>query len=408
MGAALIMDDYVNFLRIAKKANAVRAPAWANNSSPDLDRAFDPFAAGVFKYSELGRDNVSDAEIVMGFYAWMAEQGYAYPEITYGKQGYRYLDAPELFAPSIQYLVENGWEPLAALFRVTYTNYGYGAMDITPAMYLQRYYSTGTFMRLSAGSKGGLPTMNITLNSVFQHMSKSVEDLRLNVNINKVVRGKQGVRVEYEQGGRNTTITCGRIILAFPQLLNRLEGWLDVTPEEKDVFGKVIKSWYFSTVVDLTEPLAAAGLTQLPFAVANSLINNGTIDPIPTGSGEPLLVYGQHYGTNATNVYVVYSYSRTPITAAEIRVKVQEHLSLVLSLNVTEDALVSPTYDWDYSPIFDTAALQQGYHMKAEALQGQRRTYYASGLYSCEDIECVISYSLDLVQRFFVRKDRVW
>mmetsp|Transcript_35739 Transcript_35739/g.79529 ORF Transcript_35739/g.79529 Transcript_35739/m.79529 type:complete len:503 (-) Transcript_35739:573-2081(-) len=400
MGAALVMDDYVNLMRLAKAYNAIRVPGWANNSDSSLRWTFDPLNAGTIPFSSLP----TPPNLVASLYGFLSRQSYLYPELVYGKDGYRYLNAPELYAPALQYLAANNLTALAALFRATFTNYGYGTMDNIPAMYLQKYYSAGGFLRLSNANP---PTLNVTFNNLFKLLAQDLEDVRLGAKVLRVTRSRSSSVIQYQQGpgGATTRLPCRRLILAFPQLLSNMQGWMDLDEEEKQVFAEVKQQYYFTTVLDLTGPLAAANRTKLPFAVLNSLLYNGSAAVVPPGIGEPVILYAQHYADPAPagNTYVVYSYSRTPITTEQIRTRIKEVVSRVLRLQVDDSALVSPTYAWDYAPHFNTSSLQRGLHQRVEELQGKRKTYYLSGLFSQELVETTMSYALDLVDRFFVR-----
>ena len=56
---------------------------------------------------------------------------------------------------------------------------------------------------------------------------------------------------------------------------------------------------------------------------------------------------------------------------------------------------------WDYFPHFDTQQLADGAYDRLNALQGQSRTYFASGLAGFENVEWAVQGGLDVVDSYF-------
>jgi hypothetical protein len=67
---------------------------------------------------------------------------------------------------------------------------------------------------------------------------------------------------------------------------------------------------------------------------------------------------------------------------------------------ISDDDIVA-FREWDYFPHFNTTSLQNGWYDKFNAVQGQGKTYYASGLNGFELVEFSIRAGQDIAQTYF-------
>jgi hypothetical protein len=67
--------------------------------------------------------------------------------------------------------------------------------------------------------------------------------------------------------------------------------------------------------------------------------------------------------------------------------------------SITDDD-IKDFQEWDYFPHYDRPQLDQGYYVKFDQLQGNRNTYYVSGLNGFETVEYSIRAGIDIVENY--------
>jgi hypothetical protein len=190
---------------------------------------------------------------------------------------------------------------------------------------------------------------------------------------------------------------CSSVIFAFPPSMENLERiGVDLTEQEHDTFNNITTHQYYSSAVEL----------ELPFGV--SYIANSSNETVPPpNDGEPVAVLHLSQESNVSVAWSWGSYEfQTEDAARDLLV---ESLSLINKdpRNATEPSQpfcqddVKAFKKWDYFPHFEGDALSSGAYSKLNKLQGQKKTYYASGLSGMEIVEWAIRGGRDIVDTYF-------
>jgi hypothetical protein len=205
--------------------------------------------------------------------------------------------------------------------------------------------------------------------------------------------------IQYTNSGSNGAQAqqCSALILAFPPTLSALfAANLDVSANEQTVFGPVGLTAYFSSAVRL--------ITSPYFFEAESVAPNIPAD----ADGEPV-AFLQLF--RASNIATAWSWGpyRGNLTADQARALLTETLSKVNKDPTNASAVPQPVTDADilgfqqndYFPHFDSEQLAGGWYEKFNDLQGQQKTYYASGLNGFETVEFALRAGIDIVDSYF-------
>ena len=128
----------------------------------------------------------------------------------------------------------------------------------------------------------------------------------------------------------------------------------------------------------------------------------------PDADGEPVAFISLF---NTSNIATTWSWAayRTDETLEQARLLLKRTLSKVNKNPADPNASPVPVTDddvrafrkWDYFPHFDSAQLAAGWYGKFDALQGQKKTYFASGLNAFETVEFAVRAGLDVVDSYF-------
>jgi hypothetical protein len=186
--------------------------------------------------------------------------------------------------------------------------------------------------------------------------------------------------------------------MAFPPTLDNLEkSGLDITKAEREVFAAVGVHNYFSAAVK----------AQVPYGVAYIGASTSPVLP-PPNAGEPVALLPLNPASQ-----IATSWSWGPYRQFESTFTARNLLKTTISKinkdprNVTTMSVPISEQDikafrkWDYFPHFDSPQLQGGWYAKLNALQGKKKTYWASGLNGMETVEWAIKAGQDVVDSYF-------
>lgn len=190
---------------------------------------------------------------------------------------------------------------------------------------------------------------------------------------------------------------CSSVIFAFPPSLENLERvGVDLTELEYDTFYNVTTHQYYSSAVEFA----------LPFGV--SYIANATSPTVPPpNEGEPVAVLRLDEQSNISVAWQWGPYDYQTEKAS--RALLVESLAEINKdpRNATElpepfgDDDIKAYRKWDYFPHFESDALREGAYDKLNLLQGQKKTYWASGLSGMEIVEWALLGGYDVVDCYF-------
>lgn len=171
-----------------------------------------------------------------------------------------------------------------------------------------------------------------------------------------------------------------------------------MTPAETSVFSTVGIINYYAGQVAMLIP------TLQPYAVASSAAGTP-----PDAAGEPIAIVRLNEGSN-----IVTTWSWDTVGSKKTIAQVYQILKTTLSKINKKDPsnqqeLATPIKDsdikafWktDYFPHFNTPQLQAGSYKKLNTLQGQKLTYYISGLNGMEIVEFAVRAGQSVVAEYF-------
>jgi hypothetical protein len=195
---------------------------------------------------------------------------------------------------------------------------------------------------------------------------------------------------------------------------------LDISEMEKKVFSPVGTIKYWSGAIRVVTPYGfnpAAFLRRTFLRVIDGIISKLGLDAVtfaefipwlPEAAGEPVAMVRLY---NVSDIATTWSWGkyRSNQTLSEARVLLRDVISKINKdpTNATArpipitDADIKDFREWDYFPHFDKPQLDAGYYDKFNRLQGQKNTYYASGLNGFETVEFAIRAGLDVVNTYF-------
>jgi hypothetical protein len=195
--------------------------------------------------------------------------------------------------------------------------------------------------------------------------------------------------------------TCSEVVLAFPPTLSSLAtAGLSLSPAEEAVFSAVRTTNYFSAAVRLnTPPLSSFQIaTETPFSS-------------PDLTGQPIYVEGQYNTSEISLLYAVASHAQSVGEVGEVILQTLSRINGNPADNtdngeegttpVTERDIKAFRHHADYFPHFGAEALRDGLYDLFNGLQGENRTYFASGLNRVEHVEYVVVGAREVVQRYF-------
>jgi len=191
---------------------------------------------------------------------------------------------------------------------------------------------------------------------------------------------------------------CSSLILAFPLTLRALKAAnLYLSSDEKTVFTPIGITDYFSAAVRLSTP------RDLTFS-AVSLTSN---IPAPAIGGPVSFLH--LFPTSDITTSWSWGPYRCSENLSEAKKLLKETLSKINKDPRDPAAKRKPVRDRDvlglqkndYFPHFDSQQLVAGWYEKFNALQGQRKTYYTSGLNGFETVEFALRARLDIVESYF-------
>jgi hypothetical protein len=190
---------------------------------------------------------------------------------------------------------------------------------------------------------------------------------------------------------------CSSVIFAFAPSIPALErAGVDLTEEEYNTFHNVTTHQYSSAAVEL----------ELPFGV--SYIANATSPAVPPpNEGQAVAVLHLNRQSNISVAWAWGPYEpQSEETARRIAVQSLSGLNKD-PRNTTQAAMPLTDHEvkafekWDYFPHFGPDALRSGAYSKLNALQGCKKSYWASGLSGMEIVEWAVRGGQDVVDTYF-------
>ncbi|KAJ4380739.1 hypothetical protein N0V86_004100 [Didymella sp. IMI 355093] len=318
----------------------------------------------------------------------------------YSVAGYKNGTPDEFTVSGSQWFRQNNFTALPILLVNPVALYGYGDINIVPALYILQYFTPDIL------------TAFIGLHEVYyMDFHKMFLEWSATQLCNTPIKTSTEVRC-IDRSGENPMITytepcgsfyewrkqeCSSIIFAFPPNIENLErAGLDITEEEYDVFANVSTIQYYSSAVEF----------QLPFGVSY-IANTSSPALPPPNDGEPVAVLRLN---EQSNVSIAWSWGpyefQTEEAARRLLIESMSEINKdPRNVNETAEPLtdsdVKAFKKWDYFPHFDSQPLRDGAYSKFNRLQGHKKSYWASGLNGMEIVEWAIRGGQDVVESYF-------
>ncbi len=323
-----------------------------------------------------------------------------------------------LCQPFSAWLEEHDLECLATSFELPITQMGFGYLSDTPAVYALKFMTLSSYVPMvlkEAPFIGYWITWPKRFKLGYQRMWQRVawhHDVRLNVNIKKIVRDGDGIRLTVLSEQENLSrvdegeqeIVADHLIFACPLQPLTADGtnsdMIALSDEEQSLFEKIQITSYCMTTMQVDGMTMGDGDSG-PLA---------SIFPVPPlNEAKPVATYGvaKQWADND----LVQFYTSSLATQPEDDVQ-----SLVMNdvQKITMQMNGKPageqgwtTFDrWTYFQHVTPAEMrggngEAGWYTRLEKLQGQQNTYYVGGATNFELIEPIGMYSKNLVDRFF-------
>ncbi|EAT85674.1 hypothetical protein HBI56_142010 [Parastagonospora nodorum] len=306
----------------------------------------------------------------------------------------------ELTVSGSEWFRMNNFTALPLLLVNPVALYGYGDINIVPALYILQYFTPDILTAFV-----GLHEVYYTdFHKIFVEYTKKAlckTTIKTSAEVRCVDRSGHRPIITYTQPSGNYVSyhkqECSSVIFAFPPSIASLErAGVDLSEEEYDTFRNVTTHQYYSSAVEL----------EMPFSV--SYIANSTNAAVPPPNlGEPVAVLRL---SQQSNVSVAWSWGpyeyQTEKAGRDLLIKSMSALNKD-PRNATKPAApfgennIKAFKKWDYFPHFGTDALRSGAYASLNKLQGCKKSYWASGLSGMEIVEWAIRGGHEVVDTYF-------
>ncbi|CAG8461189.1 3686_t:CDS:2 [Cetraspora pellucida] len=281
--------------------------------------------------------------------------------------GHGDLSESHLYAPIVQYLKDRKLEYLKDAWALAYTSAGYGYIqDDIPAAYFLKFIqnSENTIWRFKNGFQDFWIKMAKDLNIICDAKVISVDRSLKSRNLGPILVTTQNTRSNFSQ-----TLAFDQIIIATNP--RQTVQFLDTpSPFETHLFSQIITFDYYTIIATVEGLPTKVGMTTIPkHCSSKEFVGHVT---------------AYYCAYEDVHTYLFYAYGSKEID--------QERVTEIFKEDVIKmgGELKEIHYNqrWDFFP-------------HVENMQGQDGTFYVGGWLDFELTENCISYSKDLVHRFF-------
>jgi predicted NAD/FAD-binding protein len=271
-----------------------------------------------------------------------------------------------------------GFQTLADVSASFFSGCGYLQNDRVPAIYLMKMMHL--FIDVLIADVLGLKSTRIDIfDNGWQELWKSLAkdfDVRCSSTITQLTRHTENGQTTTAVTADGATEVYDRLILASP--LDRSHQFMDLRPDERELFSKIHTHRYKVTLLEAT---------SLPHA--------SVVDHVPrTMTGHVNLIARQH---READVFTVYQQLEDVVSEEQATALMFED---VAAMGI-RDARVIAAKTWSYFPHVSTDDIRAGFYDSMSALQGRYGTYYVGSVMNMETVEHTAQFSARLVDRCF-------
>lgn len=286
-----------------------------------------------------------------------------------------------------QFAKKYSFDAILEPFHVAIYSCGYGAMDEIPALYFLKMMRSVEKVRVRRQVSFGLNPGLWTFDGGYQKLWESIVGhlvgkgmkLRQGAPVTRVTRVEQGDgRFEISVTAGGSTQRFDRILIATPP--RQTLTYLDATPEERELFGRV-STFNYHTVVFRAQGLKENAWVNFRDNMAHDM------------DGHLFTYYNDDPGSN---VYTGFQFSRSGQTHQDLDSFMRED---VASVGGTAGEVVMRK-DWEYFPHVKPEDLDENYYPRLNALQGQRSTFFLGALFAFETTDHCAQFADFLVEQY--------
>ncbi len=279
----------------------------------------------------------------------------------------------ELTVPYTQFARAHGLKRLNVYLGLFFTGFGYSYLDTVPAAYVLKYYNWSTVLAYARKQVYSFP-------SGIQQLWQTVADhhqVQYNTAIQQITRDEQ-VTITTHRG----TEQYDALIITTP--LDESLHYLTAVESERDLFEKIQYVDYRTVFCQLENFPKQSGYMPVNYSAEHG--------------GEVVFWYHRHLETNLYAFYTLAPWSqREQITDAQV----VENVQRVVKRFGGRVQAVHSIARWKYFPHVRSEDLRAGFYDRLEALQGERRTFYAGEIMNFSCVGFTAEYAEALVKRFF-------
>jgi hypothetical protein len=299
---------------------------------------------------------------------------------------------PELLQPLSSWIKQQRLEALTETILFVMKVQGFGRLDQMPAAYFVKFQGLGNWISNVLHVAGLIQSWPRVFKYGFQSLWDAVAkevDVELNTEISAIRRhsdaGGNVVKVEIEFAGDKPSENFDQIILSCPLDMETLEGiGLNMSPQERDVFGKVRYVEFVTT---------ACTVKNIPAGVV------GTI-PLP----QMLSYTGYIKIFDDSELTIFFNLSPTENYDPDLILqKIRDQVAELPDYQGEPATFLGEfrQHGWRYFPHVTLVDFSAGFYDQLESLQGFEQTFYNTSLLGFETVGNTVAYSRGLVDRYF-------
>jgi predicted NAD/FAD-binding protein len=366
LGAVIITNRYKTILNLARELDVPIRPAREVHYKFLNGKMLDSRDYILHKYSFL---QMSQALLA---YQWALIR---FADID--KPGFVNLD-PQLHQTLGRFSHKHGFFPVADALSPLMSGCGYGIYDEVPAMYwlkLMPFFTNLAVSNTLSGTHRDMMSFPEGFQSLLTAMARHL-NVKLDAEVTRIKRTPREDHMQIAVTAKGTTETFDRVILATP--LEYSHFFLELTPEEHDLFKRIVNVRYMVTL-----------------AQTNNREHATVVDNVTAQTRNHVNFLGQFNGNKSPSIfYQILDPDISEQTASSILE------SDLRSLGITINRILVQKI-WSYFPHVKQKDLDEGFYEKLDSLQGINGTYYTGALLSFETAEHTAEHAEYLVNRFF-------
>lgn len=308
---------------------------------------------------------------VLESYPWLKTVGFAnFPE--------------ELAQPFSKWCEAQHFEVLGKIYEQCFTTFGFGDINHVPAGYVLKvitYENLIGFLEISR-----IQTWAKGTGTLLQRLADQVPELRLTQQVNKI----EPITTQSSDGSQKNVIkvTLNTGVQVFDKLI--YTGDLTCMPQLMSLPNEIVTGLNCVKWEDFhVYAFKLKGIPELCGYVPENLTEERR--------GHMTVWYHQWPLEKGADMVTVYAYTTAGMSEAE---RVQTIIADLEHIGCSDIRLYF-NKGWRHFPHIEKDAIQLGFYDAFEAIQGVNGIYYAGELLSGTNMENCVSYSEQLVQKYF-------